>query len=240
MIKEICEHNFLGNLLDENSFVLDLGGNRGEFARRISEDFGCKVLTFEPLRELFERIPANNLVQKINKAVGVEDGYLDLSWGRGMDITVVEKSESSIRVPSVAFTNILKQNGKVDLIKIDIEGEEVQILGAATPDDLKDVNQMTIEFHDFLYPELKPRVEKIKAKLESAGFYCIPFSLTNNGDVLFVKKSLISKTLYFYLKFIVKFFLAAKRKPGRLYRKYYRMLSGVSRKGERKSANDSG
>ncbi len=222
MIKEICEHNFLGSLLNKNSFVLDLGGNRGEFARRVSEYFGCKVITLEPLPELFDRIPVNNLIQKVNKAVGVEDGYLDLSWGKGRDVTVVEKTESSIRVPCVAFKNILKQSQKISLVKMDIEGEEIPIFEAATPDDLKDVDQMTVEFHDFLYPDLKPRVEKIKEKLESAEFYCIGFSVTNNGDVLFVKKSLISKFHYWYLKFVIRYCLALKRKPGRLFRKYYR------------------
>lgn len=83
------------------------------------------------------------------------------------------------------------------LIKIDCEGYEYNII-LNTPAN-------TIEFHDFLWPELSGRVRDIIKKLVANGFYCIPFSFFTNGDILFVRKELLSPLVYLYLKFILSY-----------------------------------
>ncbi len=86
--------------------------------------------------------------------------------------------------------------------------------------NLQIVDQWTIEFHDFLYPETNERVEKIKRKFIDAGFFYIPFSITNNGDALFIKNNKISILEYFYLKYIFRYLLGLNRRLNKLFNDY--------------------
>lgn len=78
------------------------------------------------------------------------------------------------------------------------------------------IKQLTVEFHDFLYPELKNQVEELKQKISSFGFYCIPFSLTTNGDVLFIRKVEISFAKYILVKYILRYIRGVIRKARKI------------------------
>lgn len=214
-IINFLDHTFLGNYLDENSIILDLGGNKGEFAKKISNDFNCKVFTFEPVQELFESIKETELVKKFKKAVVPKSGELvEINLSDDKCATAYGKTGKVIQAESITIEEILNNEGiaSVSLLKIDIEGSEVSILENIKPEILKKIDQVTVEFHDFLWPELKPRVEAIKKKIEKLGYYCIPFSLMTNGDVLFIKKEKLSFLNYIRLKFFTRFMMGAKRK----------------------------
>lgn len=228
MIDKICEHMFIKKLVNKNSVVLDLGANSGEFSKIISERYGCKVYAVEPIPNLFELIPRTSLIKKIQAAVASKSGMVNIYLPEDRCATMYDKSTElmgkSISASAFSFEDLIKKIGisKVDLIKIDIEGEEVLILEALTPGDINKIDQWTIEFHDFLYPELHDRVENIKKKIVAAGFFCVPFSITNNGDVLFIKRNSISLATYFYLKYFLRYFFGFFRK----LRKAFKILSG--------------
>ncbi len=42
---EKLAHTFVADFLNENSIFLDLGGNRGEFAKFLVDNFNCFVYT---------------------------------------------------------------------------------------------------------------------------------------------------------------------------------------------------
>ena len=94
---------------------------------------------------------------------------------------------------------------------MDIEGAEMEILETAPAELLRRARQITVEFHDFLYPELLPRVKAIQRRLAAAGFYVINFSQFTNGDVLFVRRDLISYPQYLFLKYPVKYGRGVRR-----------------------------
>jgi hypothetical protein len=57
-----------------------------------------------------------------------------------------------------------------------VEGAELDIFESVLESDLRLIGQITIEFHDFIYPNLKPRVEAVKRRLCKLGFWMIDFS----------------------------------------------------------------
>ena len=76
---------------------------------------------------------------------------------------------------------------RVDVMKVDVEGAELDVFESALESDLRLIGQISVEFHDFIYPKLRPRVEAVKLRLCAMGFWMINFSL-DNTDVLFINR----------------------------------------------------
>ncbi len=211
-IFQVLLHSFIGDFLGPNSTVIDLGANRGEFSCYIANQFGSLVYAVEPVPDLFNQIPENPKIQKINCGIAAQSGVYKLNLSPQSCATIYpnhnsEAGDKILDVHCLALEEFIKNNKiqRVDLIKVDIEGAEIKVLEGLKPNVLLKVNQMTVEFHDFLWPELGSRVANIKKKLTAIGFYCIPFSFFNNGDVLFIRKNLISYFDYLYIKYIISY-----------------------------------
>ncbi|MBI5079281.1 FkbM family methyltransferase [Candidatus Wolfebacteria bacterium] len=226
MVDKICEHTFIKKLVNNNSVVFDLGANTGDFSKIISEKFGCKAYAVEPIPNLFNSIKETELIKKIQASVADKSGIVRLFLPKDRCATMYSKDqeliEKSINVEALSLFDLMNKFGikKIDLIKIDIEGEEIPILESLDSAELAKISQWTIEFHDFLYPEIHEAVENIKRKFINSGFFCIPFSITNNGDVLFIKNNKISILEFFYLKYIFRYLLGLNRRLNKLLNDY--------------------
>lgn len=209
MISNTIDHTFLSGLLRKNPVVLDFGGNQGEFARYVAQNFQARTWLYEPLPVLFRDIPDIPDMVKYPEAVAAQRGELTLKYSGKRCASLYEGygEGEEFRVKSVDLATVFSRlpPGDADLVKMDIEGAEIELLETAPAEILGRVRQMTVEFHDFLYPELQPRVEAIKKRLAELGFYVINFSYHTNGDVLFVRKDVISFLQYLWLKYPLKY-----------------------------------
>jgi len=79
-----------------------------------------------------------------------------------------------------------------------------------TPHQLGKIGQISVEFHDFLFPEMHQQVELIKQKITASGFYRICFS-HDNTDVLFINKRKITMFDYLYLSIWRRNYLGLQR-----------------------------
>ena len=201
MIDRLSQHAFLSGPLGPASVVWDLGANQGEFCLAVARKYGCKVVAAEPVPELAAALSGKSqLVTVLQNAVGGTDGTVTFDYdltknktGSMMGLDVVGgllNEASTLKRVSVQmwsletmFTNIGAQ--RVDLLKLDIEGAELDLLLKTPGEVLQRCDQITIEFHDYWYPELRERTEEAKARLKSLGFHMIRFT-PNNKDVLFV------------------------------------------------------
>lgn len=131
--------------IKEGIFV-DIGANIGKYTIKVGRQMGNKgrVISIEAEPENFEvlkrNIELNKLVNvsAINAACWNEEGELDLytapSSKTSGSHSVKEKiSPHSVKVKSVKLDNILDSMGikKVNFIKIDVEGAEVEVLEGA-------------------------------------------------------------------------------------------------------------
>ncbi len=208
MLKKICGHTFIGDKLRKDSIVVDLGANKGEFTEKISKKYRCAVYAIEPIPELFTAIKKTENVVAMQGAITGKDEIETIYVPEDRCATLLRggPSERAIEVQGYTIGRFLSINGigNIDLMKVDIEGAEIDLFKALSKDDLQKIVQCTVEFHDFLYPDLKDEVEEMKKKLVSAGFYCIPFSL-NNGDVLFVRRDRLSFARFIFLRFVWRY-----------------------------------
>lgn len=222
-VDQFLLHSFIGRFLKPDSLVVDLGANRGEFSEFIAHKYGCRVLAVEPVPQVFKAIKDGGLIKKFNYCIAGKSEKRKLSVPLDTCANLYQRGDTSqvVEVNCVTLDNFLEENHieHVDLLKIDIEGAEIELFESIKKEILDRIDQITVEFHDFLWPELKPRVEAIKKKLTRGGYYCIPFSLTNNGDVLFVKKGLISKWQYYFMKHLLRYIMGAKRRVKRVFGK---------------------
>ncbi|MGA3129838.1 MAG: FkbM family methyltransferase [Terracidiphilus sp.] len=209
--ESICEHTFVTRFIHADSIVLDLGANEGEFAHRIIERFGCRVISAEPLIELCDKIDLHPSLRLLNTAVG----------GKNQDVTINVFSErcASVHGPVTADEYARKRTvpmvtlaefrrlasvDHVDLLKLDIEGAEIDLFGSCSDSELKEIGQITVEFHSFIYADQHHSVLQIEERLADLGFWVVPFRL-DHSDVLFVNRSTgISAAEIAYMRTFVK------------------------------------
>jgi FkbM family methyltransferase len=205
LIDRISQHAFLSRPLSSSSTVIDLGGNQGEFCIPVAEKYGCRVVVVEPVPELASKLAGRSpRITVLPVAAGAVDGVTSFNYdlardktGSAMDLEIVgselpQESRRTIQVRVLSLESIVKKaNAEViDLLKVDIEGLELDMLLAADASLLRRCKQITVEFHDYWYPQLRSRTEETKTRLRQLGFHMIRFT-PNNKDVLFINEQLL-------------------------------------------------
>lgn len=178
-------------MLRPGDLVIDCGANVGDVAAPLA-DTGADVLCFEPdpyaFRRLSERLGKAANVTLRNEAVGIGEGTVQLmraesfasnpkggsvkstvlTGGRGID------ESAAIDVPLVDLPALLRTEadarGEIVLLKMDIEGAELDILEAMEAEDLFDPIRCTlVETHERKFKALRPRFKALKERI--AGRY---------------------------------------------------------------------
>lgn len=98
---------------------------------------------------------------------------------------------------------------EVDLLKVDIEGAEIQLFQTARQHDLDRVKQISVEFHDSVpIPNVSPlEVQRTIAKIRSFGFHGVPMG-HNNYDWFFWNRRRL------YMPPLAKLYLLMRRLAG--------------------------
>ncbi len=132
--------------IDGHVFV-DVGANYGYYSMLLRKDFQ-KVYAFEPIPSIFKELESNlgkfDDVECIRKAVSNVDGRsVKLSY-RG--------SQGFAETVTLASFFL---DTEIDLIKVDVEGEEWKVLEGAEP-ILERIKSWVVELHD---PDRKEELE---------------------------------------------------------------------------------
>lgn len=199
-IRTCVGHHFVVDRLGPDATVVDLGMNQGAFAAYISVNTEARVFGVEPVPELFSALPRDDRIKPFNVAVGGADGSIKLSIYKdhcastlqGL-VTKVEAVEE-IEVPMISYKTLLElaSVGRIHLLKIDIEGAELDMMDSMTDEELKNIEQITVEFHDFMDSTHLPRINKILQRLRTLGFYIVNYSIRNHADVLCVNEDALN------------------------------------------------
>jgi FkbM family methyltransferase len=141
-----------------NRTVLDIGAYVGDSAIYFASKGARRVIAFEPAPPLFRLCELNvkmnnlqNIVKVRSEAVSIRPGQTTLNCARdpaSNSIYFDIKSSSSYQVKTVAFNKIVEEIGKIDLLKMDCEGEEFKIIPKAQEIGvLRNISNIIVEVH---------------------------------------------------------------------------------------------
>jgi FkbM family methyltransferase len=188
---EICGHTIYAGGLDRDSVVLDLGANIAMFSQTVAARFGSTCHAVEALPVNFDNIVESPRLRRHQFAVCDVDGTIDVATAAGefpSSTFLPSLAEGSVRLPAITLDTLFGRLGldTVDLLKVDIEGAELAMFAAASDATIRRCSQITVEFHDFVEPDMGPAIERTKDRLHDLGFSSIKFTRKHHGDVLFV------------------------------------------------------
>jgi FkbM family methyltransferase len=200
-VAQVCQHSFLDNRINRGSLVVDCGVNQGGFSRWISEKIGCQVHGFEPDPRLFSQLPALPKCTFHQVAISDNGGSMMLYLGDRLCSSLHYKEDDArhvLEVKTVTLPEFCRQHAieKIDLLKLDIEGEELPVFASLDDSFLREkIAQVTVEFHDHLDKSVIPQIKDTIRRMRALGFYCQCFSLYTFGDVLLVNTRLVNLSM---------------------------------------------
>ena len=148
----VTERALIAELLKPGDRVIDVGANIGYyalmFARLVRKEGSVLCIEPEPdnLVELRRNVAGNDLcnVEILGVAAGEKVGRV--GFAAGINGRVASEPNGQLDVDMVLLDSVI--NGKIDLIKIDVEGYEGQVLAGA--------HRVLRQFHPKLFVEVHP------------------------------------------------------------------------------------
>jgi len=152
VFKERVYHPLFQNLKESPKVIVDIGANIGSFSLEAKRHFPkAKVCAYEASQKNFlklkENVALNNFsLECFNLAVAGSNVpralFLADTSGKNSFLGQGEKEE----VNCITLDQIISDLGRVDLLKMDIEGAEEEVLLSSR--NLSRVKRIAIEFHD--------------------------------------------------------------------------------------------
>lgn len=158
--------------LDENSIVVDVGGYKGEFARDIFCKYNSEIFIFEPITEFYNEIVnrfINNAKVKVfNYGLGISNYKTNISMEENGS-SIYKKGALKYKEIEIRSFNdfIIEHNiSRIGLAKLNIEGAEYDLLDSIIEaGNIKKINNLQVQFHDFVINNAKERMNNIYEKL---------------------------------------------------------------------------
>lgn len=163
----------------DTPLIYDLGANIGIASLYYKSKYpNATIKSYEPnptvFRALEENIKMNNLnnVHAYNNAISNEEGHLVFHCDKGGQVSSFLKpigfETIPTKIPAVRLKTIIdNETQQIDLIKMDIEGVEVDVLQDCG-NSLNKVDRLVIEFHS--YKGRDQELSKLLKALEDNGF----------------------------------------------------------------------
>ena len=210
-MENIRGHHLFTQPLSKKAVVIDLGAFKGDFSKYISQQFQCKIFAIEANPIVFPETYHDKNVIKFNKAITDKNGIIRFYLANNPEGNSIFQSHrdangSFVEVEGITLSSFLAEQGikYVDILKVDIEGAEIQLFNNLDDIVLNKIGQITIEFHDFITElDITQEVLSIKNRLKQLGFKEIICEYPNK-DVLFIKLEKVGISIFqFYFERLI-------------------------------------
>jgi len=198
-IRRLREHSFFATLLARPAAVADFGVHHGEFFAALKcEHPVARALLIEADPALAESLKQTfgDEADVVHGAVVTESKRGSVAFTRSIqpESSSVFKEWSAaygiadqVTVPALDCSDTVKRlGGRIDLMKMDVEGAEIGILESASASDLASCGQLTVEFHDKRPPFTRRDVDRVCRRMRAEGYAIVMANWPKVDDVLFV------------------------------------------------------
>lgn len=177
IIKETCldrHYETYGVPLQNGWTILDIGAGLGDFSIYAAHKLpDSKIYAYEPFSESFNLLNENIMHNKIQNvqsfpyAVGKEAGSVFLNTQTEVPVrfsTTQDAMVNTTPITVITLDNVLEKIEKCDFLKMDCEGAEYDILFNTSPETLKKIKHISLEYHEnmsaYTHRDLKEFLEK--------------------------------------------------------------------------------
>jgi FkbM family methyltransferase len=217
-IEIIESHSIVPELVSRGGIVIDCGANLGAFSMEMIRRFECRCYAFEASPLVFSRLPKHPCLVAQNFAICGSDRNVWLALNedstRNTLMATIQKKDRQIEIKGRHLGRLMSDLRVtwIEVLKMDIEGAELEVLDSLNDHFFHNVGQVTIEFHDFLgYSSTKEVEERIR-RIIDIGFREMYWSRRRNtGDVLLVNKRRMGPLRHAYEQQIIRRVRAAGR-----------------------------
>jgi FkbM family methyltransferase len=192
-IEQINGHSVVVDWISSEAAVLDLGANVGTFSKEAHGRFGCSTTAVEPNTDLHGYLETPAISHLHATLVTLDGRDVTFSISENSECSTILHTHQSPVVEtrtllSTPFDELLPRNtaGRVDWVKMDIEGVEIEILNGCPKDVLLGIDQLSVEFHESNGLTDVRVVEECIERLKGFGFCVFRGSLKDYSDVLFI------------------------------------------------------
>lgn len=171
------EHTYYTEKISESPILLDLGSCRGAFSEHFRNSFpNSTIIIVEPSKINFSQIKiegeriikhhaalssiSGNTILFHEDPLSDQNGSVLFNYFKGIPY----------EVETISLKDLAEKYNKIDLVKMDIEGAEWECLMNVDEETLSRIQQITVEFHDFIDPSLKDKSENVVKRLTNLGF----------------------------------------------------------------------
>jgi len=157
--------------LNEDSVVLDVGGYLGEWSSDIFSMYCPIIHIFEPVDDFYQQLKKRFL--KNPKIIIHHQGLSDQTKKANIFLdndgsSTHKNGEQKQKIELISAADFFVNNNikSVDLMKINIEGEEYDLIEHLISNELiKKISNLQVQFHDFV-PDAGKRKDKIQEQLK--------------------------------------------------------------------------
>lgn len=177
--------------------VVDAGAHRGEFSGMMTSRFGSRCHLIEANPELGARLQSPTFASVRCAALSGKDGRAHFIKRDNLETGAIsdrahDQDPEPCSIETISLDSMVRQLNLpgINLLKMDIEGAEFELIEKTSDVTLQSIDQITVEFHDFLC-EFKNRglYEKARDRLEALGFLSCNMAFRTHGDVLFLNSA---------------------------------------------------
>lgn len=153
---EIEGHPLILELLNNASIIFDCGACVGDFTSKLYNMFGCRFYLYEAdsrnFRRLKARLQSYANIYSFNKAIDKKIGTRQFYLGNYITASSLYESHRGLghlieEVQTTTIDNETSNFEKIDLLKLDLEGSELDVIPDILPKTLQKISQITVEFH---------------------------------------------------------------------------------------------
>jgi len=181
---------------DNNTpFIIDAGSNIGLATLFWKNKYpNASILCFEPSKSVFNTLKHNidqngiKNVSVIEKALYNKDGTIEFNTNERLSgsINLDKQLSQKYSVQTVKLSSYI--NKQVDLLKLDIEGSELEVLKESV-NKLHFVKRLFVEYHSFI--ERRQELDELLSILKDNGFrYYMETEFYNSSPFIKIKSSL--------------------------------------------------
>ena len=161
--------------LNHDSVVFDLGGYQGSWTQKIYEKYQSNIYVFEPIPSLYndmcKKFEHHKKIKLFNYGLSDTKKNVKISLLQdGSSFYIDSNNTISVGVESIVDFIKKEELKKVDLIKINIEGDEYPILFSLIENNLIGLfDNIQVQFHQFIDNSIVMRNE-IRQRLSATHY----------------------------------------------------------------------